>query len=93
MCLADEQIEALAVPGHSKGGMAYYLSESGSVFVGDSVFAGSIGRTDLWGGSFTDLVESVKAKLLTLPQETVIYPGHGPSTTVGEEKMRNPYLQ
>ncbi|MHC4148575.1 MAG: MBL fold metallo-hydrolase, partial [Planctomycetota bacterium] len=65
----------------------------GIVFVGDTLFAGGIGRTDFPGGSMSQLVTSIKEKLLTLPEETVVYPGHGPVTTIAHEKTHNPYLQ
>lgn len=91
--LASEEIKVLAVPGHSLGGLAFYLPQSSTVFVGDSVFLGSIGRTDLPGGSHAQLVENVRSKILTLPADTMILPGHGPFTTVGAEQASNPYLQ
>jgi glyoxylase-like metal-dependent hydrolase (beta-lactamase superfamily II) len=63
------------------------------LFTGDTLFAGSIGRTDFPGGSFEEIMRSIKGKLLVLPDDTVVYPGHGPATTVGEEKKYNPFLQ
>jgi hydroxyacylglutathione hydrolase len=65
----------------------------GTLFAGDTLFAGSIGRTDLWGGSLEDIMRSIHRKLLVLPEETSVYPGHGPATTIGEERERNPFLQ
>ncbi len=91
--VGDEDIHVIAVPGHSLGGLAFYLPQSSVVFVGDSVFLGSIGRTDLPGGSQPQLIQSVKSKILTLPADTIVLPGHGPSTTVGAELSTNPYLQ
>lgn len=91
--LGEEKIRVLAVPGHSQGGLAYYSESSGCVLVGDSLFAQSIGRTDLPGGDYNQLINSIKTKLLSLSDETVIYPGHGGATTVGDEKMYNPYIQ
>jgi hydroxyacylglutathione hydrolase len=63
------------------------------LFAGDTLFAGSIGRTDLWGGSFDDILRSIHTKLLSLPEDTIVYPGHGPATTIGEERQSNPFLQ
>src|SRR5690606_16138811 len=65
-------------PGHSPGSVAYFLAEQGMVIAGDALFAGSIGRTDLPGGDFDTLIQSIKAELFTLPDETIVYPGHGP---------------
>mgnify|MGYP004518204573 FL=1 len=92
LSLDGEAINVLASPGHSPGGLAYYLPQSGVVLVGDSLFLGSIGRTDLPGGSHGQLVESIKAKILSLPGDTVVLPGHGPQTCVTDEKAHNPYL-
>jgi glyoxylase-like metal-dependent hydrolase (beta-lactamase superfamily II) len=77
-------------PGHSPGGIC--LVFGGFVLAGDSLFAGSIGRTDLRGGDFDQLIESIRSQILTLPAETRVYCGHGPETTVGTEEARNPYL-
>ena len=93
LVIGGENIKAIAVPGHSRGGMAYYFPEHKSVFVGDSIFSGSIGRTDLWGGNMDDLISSVKNNILSLPDDTMIYPGHGPITNVLEEKRYNTYLK
>jgi hydroxyacylglutathione hydrolase len=67
--------------------------ETPRLLAGDTLFAGSIGRTDLWGGSFPEIIASIKGKLLALPDETVVYPGHGPATTIGEERETNPFLR
>ena len=83
---------ALHVPGHSPGHMAFYAKNEGVVFVGDVLFQGSIGRTDLPKGDFATLILSITKKLLVLPDSTVVYSGHGPSTTIGYEKKNNPYL-
>lgn len=85
------QLEVRHVPGHTPGGIALYTK--GFVFVGDSLFAGSIGRTDLPGGNFDVLLESIRKELFTLPADTIVYPGHGPSTTIGEEIATNPFLK
>lgn len=89
---AENSILALHVPGHSPGSMAYYFESDNCVFTGDALFAGSIGRTDLLGGNFETLVNSIKSQLLTLPGETVVYSGHGPETTIEHEANTNQYL-
>lgn len=86
------ELRVISVPGHSPGSVAFYNDKNGFVIVGDALFAGSIGRTDLWGGNQDILVAAIKNKLLTLPDETIVYPGHGPETTVISEKQNNPYL-
>lgn len=91
--LNGEKIKVLHTPGHSAGGVVYYLPESECAFVGDTIFQMSIGRTDLTGGDYRTLIESIKLKVLPLPDETVLYSGHGGATTVGDEKMYNPFLK
>ncbi|MBI5768982.1 MAG: MBL fold metallo-hydrolase [Verrucomicrobia bacterium] len=86
------EFEVRHVPGHCPGNVAFYCARAGAVFVGDALFAGSIGRTDLPGGSFEQLEQSIRAQLYTLPDATAVYPGHGPATTIGEEKENNPYV-
>lgn len=86
------ELAVLFVPGHSPGGLVFYSPADGFVLSGDTLFAGSIGRTDLWGGSYGRLVSAIRNKILSLPDETLVCPGHGPSTTVIEEKLHNPYL-
>ena len=83
-------LRVLDTPGHSPGGICFL--GMGFVFVGDVLFQESIGRTDLPGGSMEILLKSIRDKLLVLPNETVVYPGHGPKTTIGEEKALNPFL-
>ncbi len=78
------------VPGHSPGGIC--LLSEGHLFVGDVLFAGSIGRTDLPGGDFDALVEGVRERLFSLPDETIVHPGHGPDTTIGRERRTNPFV-
>ena len=90
---AGIKLEVIHTPGHTPGGVCLYSSDEGIVFVGDTLFADSIGRTDFPGGSMSRLVESIKEKLLTLPDDTVVHPGHGPTTTIAQEKQHNPYLQ
>ncbi len=82
-------LRSLYTPGH----LAFYLESEGVVLAGDALFAGSIGRVDLPGGSMEVLMRSIKERLLTLPDETVVHPGHGPETTIGNEKAYNPFLQ
>ncbi len=91
--VGKERIEILSVPGHSPGSIALYCPESGFVITGDAIFPGSIGRTDLPQGDFPTLIDSIKRKLLTLPDSTVILSGHGGETTVGNEKRSNPYVK
>jgi glyoxylase-like metal-dependent hydrolase (beta-lactamase superfamily II) len=79
-------------PGHAPGHVCFYEAAAGVVFAGDVLFAGSIGRTDLPGGSFETLIDSINRKLMTLPDETVVYAGHGPATTIGQERLNNPFL-
>jgi hydroxyacylglutathione hydrolase len=80
----------LTTPGHSKGSVCYLFDKS--VFVGDTLFYGGVGRTDLEGGSFEQLVHSIKSKLFTLSDDVKVYCGHGPSTTIGREKKYNPFI-
>ncbi|MFH1090188.1 MAG: MBL fold metallo-hydrolase, partial [Pseudomonadota bacterium] len=86
-------LEVLETPGHSPGGISLNFPEAQAVFVGDLLFAGSIGRTDLAGGSFEALVRSVQKKIFPLGNETRVLPGHGPETSVGQEKKFNPFLK
>ena len=90
--LGDEMIQVLHVPGHSPGGLAFYLPESALLIAGDTIFNGSVGRTDLMGGDMVQLLNSIREKIFTLPDETVIASGHGPTTTVADEKRFNPFL-
>jgi hydroxyacylglutathione hydrolase len=86
-------LKALHVPGHSPGSLAFYCEREGVVFTGDALFAGSIGRTDLPGGNYEALIESIKSKLFTLPPETTVYPGHREKTTIGREIKQNPFFK
>jgi len=79
-------------PGHSTGSVIYYSAELKSAFCGDVIFYHSIGRTDLPGGDTEQLLHSIRTQVFTLPDETILYPGHGPATTVAEEKANNPFL-
>lgn len=86
------ELKVISVPGHSPGSVAFYSEKDGFVIVGDALFAGSIGRTDLWGGNQEVLLAAIRDKLLALPDETIVYPGHGPTTIIIDEKLNNPYL-
>lgn len=85
-------LKALHCPGHSPGSMCLYSEENGVLFAGDVLFHGSIGRTDLERGDYATLIRSIINRLLPLPDSTVVYCGHGPTTTIGNEKVNNPYL-
>lgn len=87
------ELHVLHVPGHSPGGVAFHIPEESAVFSGDALFALGIGRTDLPGGNGAQLLSSIRNKLFALPDETVVYPGHGPSTTIGRERRENPFLR
>jgi len=87
------RLRSLYTPGHAPGHLAFYLQEEGLVLSGDALFAGSVGRVDLPGGSMEVLMRSIEERLVTLPDETVVYPGHGPRTTIGNERTSNPFLQ
>lgn len=84
------QLQTIHVPGHTKDGVAFYHEESKKLFVGDILFRGSIGRTDFIGGDIRSLLTHIKDKLLILPEDTTVYPGHGETTTIGYEKDNNP---
>lgn len=92
ICFGNSKFIALHVPGHSPGSMAFYSENEGVLFAGDVLFNGSIGRTDLEQGDYATLIRSIQNRLLPLPDYTVVYSGHGPSTTIGNEKVNNPYL-
>jgi hydroxyacylglutathione hydrolase len=89
--VSDLHFEVLHTPGHSPGGIC--LLGHGVVFSGDTLFNFGIGRTDFAGGSYERLMKSIREKLMVLPDETIVYPGHGPSTTIGDERRGNPFLQ
>jgi hydroxyacylglutathione hydrolase len=79
-------------PGHTPGGICLYCEKENVAFVGDTLFAGSIGRTDFPNGDMQQLISGIKSKLFCLPEDTIVYPGHGPETTIGQEKAENPFL-
>ncbi len=86
------QIRVLPCPGHSPGGACYHFEDEHALFSGDTLFRGSVGRADLPGADFNQLLQSIQTQLLTLPDTTTVYPGHGPQTTIGQERETNPYL-
>jgi hydroxyacylglutathione hydrolase len=88
----NDTLKVLFTPGHSPGSICFYCKEQGFVIGGDVLFLESIGRSDLPGGNPQQLLQSIKEQLFVLPDETVVYPGHGPHTTIGHEKKHNPYL-
>ncbi|MFN2314110.1 MAG: MBL fold metallo-hydrolase [Bacteroidales bacterium] len=89
---AGVSLEVIAVAGHSPGGIAFYSEKDGVIFTGDALFAGSIGRSDLPGGDHEQLMTNIRSRLFTLPPDTVVYPGHGPETTIREEMKSNPFF-
>ena len=90
--LAGFHIRVLHTPGHTKGGCCYYFPYENVVFCGDTLFCTSVGRSDLPGGSASELIRSIQEKLMTLPERTTVYPGHNDVTTIENERMYNPYL-
>jgi len=87
------KFKAFHVPGHAAGSLAFYCEEGRVLFTGDALFAGNIGRTDLPGGSYETLIKSIRSKLFILPPDTIIYPGHGIQSTIGDEISSNPYFR
>jgi glyoxylase-like metal-dependent hydrolase (beta-lactamase superfamily II) len=88
--LGNTEIKVIHTPGHTQGGVCFYTE--GSLFSGDTIFRESVGRCDLPGGDFNQIVDSIEQKIFELPEETVIYPGHGKTTTVGWEKVHNSFM-
>jgi glyoxylase-like metal-dependent hydrolase (beta-lactamase superfamily II) len=84
--------EVLHTPGHTEGSICLHFAAEKKLIAGDTLFAGSIGRTDLPGGSYQKIIESLRGPVLALPDETIVVPGHGPLTTIGEERATNPFL-
>ena len=89
----NDTLQALFTPGHSPGSLSFYSAENNFVISGDVLFYQSIGRSDLPGGNFKTLMQSIKTRLFTLPEETKVYSGHGPATIVGHEKVYNPFVE
>lgn len=95
------RFEVIHTPGHTPGSVCFYLDQAQDqngqsqkiVFSGDTLFMGSIGRTDLWGGDYNQIIASIQEKLVTLDEKTLVIPGHGPKTTVGQERAENPFLK
>jgi len=92
LTFGNHQFKVLHTPGHTPGGCCFYCETENVIFTGDSLFRGSIGRTDFPGGNTHNLIEALLNKVLTLPEATAIYPGHGPSSSVSYEQNNNPYL-
>jgi len=90
--LGEDTLQVMFTPGHSPGSISFYYPEGKWVLSGDVLFNGSIGRTDLPGGNFDMLISSIRTQLFPLPDETTVFSGHGPATTIGQEKMYNPFL-
>ena len=88
----NSRLTSIHVPGHSPGSLLFYCREQAFLIGGDVLFAGSIGRTDLYGGNYDTLIDGIYAKVLVLPPDTTVYPGHGPKTTIGHELAGNPFL-
>ncbi|MGL5958820.1 MAG: MBL fold metallo-hydrolase [Phocaeicola sp.] len=87
------ELKAIHVPGHSPGSLVYYCERSNCMFSGDVLFQGSIGRADLTGGNFEELIKNIKNRLFVLPSETIVYPGHGAPTNVAYEMLENPFFR
>ena len=92
LVLGHHSFRVIFTPGHTPGGVCFYCEEEKILFSGDSLFANSIGRTDLPGGDFQLLSQSLREKLMVLPEDVIVFPGHGPYTSIGKEKESNPYL-
>ena len=90
--LGEDELQVIEAPGHSPGSICFYCKKQNFIIGGDVLFQRSIGRTDLPGGNHQTLLDSIRQKLFVLPDETVVYSGHGATTTIGEEKLYNPYL-
>jgi len=91
--LGDDELKVIEAPGHSPGHICFYCEKQQFIIGGDVLFRGSIGRTDLPGGNFETLIKNIRTRLFVLPDETIVYSGHGEPTTIGEEKQYNPYLK
>lgn len=91
--IGDDELQVIFTPGHSPGSVSFYSKDAKFVISGDVLFEGSVGRTDLPGGDFRILEESIKTKMYTLPEDVIVYPGHGASTTIGDERKGNPFVK
>jgi glyoxylase-like metal-dependent hydrolase (beta-lactamase superfamily II) len=92
LSFGNHRMEVLHTPGHTPGGCCLYIADEALILTGDTLFADGVGRTDFPGGSHKALIESIRTRLLTLPDATRVYPGHGPSSTIGHERRYNPYI-
>jgi glyoxylase-like metal-dependent hydrolase (beta-lactamase superfamily II) len=93
LVLGEHRLQAIHTPGHTPGSVSFLVdAEKPLLLSGDTLFARGIGRTDLWGGSFPEILRSIRERLLTLPDPTHVIPGHGPRTTIGDERRKNPFL-
>ena len=90
---AGISFDVIATPGHTPGGVCYYIRDEGVLFSGDTLFAGAIGRTDLGYGEYDDEIRSIMEKIILLDPSVKVYPGHGPATTIGDERTGNPFLE
>ena len=90
--LGREELHVLFVPGHAPGHIAFYAPDSGLLLSGDTLLLGTIGRTDFWYGDYDQLVTSIREQYLPLPDETIVFSGHGEETTIGYERQHNPFL-
>ncbi len=88
----NTKLKVIHVPGHSPGGIVFYNEEAKVMIAGDVLFQGSVGRSDLPGGSYEDLIHGIQTRLMIYPDEVKVYPGHGPATTIGNERVSNPFL-
>lgn len=88
------KVQVIHTPGHTPGSVCFHaIGEEGLVFTGDTLFAGSIGRTDLWGGDYDQIIDSIKSRLMALDDSAMVLPGHGPDSTIGDERESNPFLR
>lgn len=93
VAVGSQALNVMFTPGHTPGSVCFHAPNHKLLITGDTLFAGSIGRTDLWGGSYETIMDSIHQRLMTLPEDTLVIPGHGPSTSIGEELRHNPFLQ
>ncbi len=93
LTVGTESLTVIHTPGHSRGGVSFYIESADTLLCGDTLFAGGVGRTDLPGGDFNALANSIRDRLYTLPGHTTVIPGHGPKTTVDREKRNNPFVR